>query len=268
MKRSKLVIAFALATLPFAAMAHKAWLQPSQTVIAGENPVVTVDAAVSNDLFYFNHVPLKIDNLAIVAPDGSKQQPSSPSTGKYRSVFDVELKQPGTYKIAVINDYATASWDENGKPKRWRGTPAAFATEVPKNAKDLQVGQSVSRVETFVTNGSPNDTAIKPSGNGLELVPVTHPNDLFAKEEAKFRLQIDGKPASGLDVQIIRGGTRYRNVQDEIKLKTDANGEFAVTWPEPGMYWLEATTQDSKVTVPGAKQRRLGYVVTLEVLPQ
>ena len=31
---------------------------------------VTVDAAVSNDLFYFNHVPLKIDNLAIVAPDG------------------------------------------------------------------------------------------------------------------------------------------------------------------------------------------------------
>jgi hypothetical protein len=34
------------------------------------------------------------------------------------------------------------------------------------------------------------------------------------------------------------------------------------------MYWLEATTQDNKVTVPGAKQRRLGYVVTLEVLPQ
>ncbi|MCL1635224.1 DUF4198 domain-containing protein [Luteimonas sp. SX5] len=268
MKRSKLAIAFALATLPFAAMAHKAWLQPSQTVIAGENPVVTVDAAVSNDLFYFNHVPLKLDNLSIVAPDGSKQAPSNPATGKYRSVFDVELKQTGTYRIGVINDYATASWEENGQPKRWRGTPATFAAEVPKNAKGLQVGQSVSRVETFVTNGSPNDTAIKPSGNGLEMVPVTHPNDLFAKEEAKFRLEIDGKPAAGLDVQIIRGGTRYRNAQDEIKLKTDANGEFAVTWPEPGMYWLEATSQDDKVTVPGAKQRRLGYVATLEVLPQ
>lgn len=266
MKRTALV--FALAALPFAALAHKAWLQPSQTVVAGENPVVTVDAAVSNDLFYFNHVPLKLDNLVIVAPDGSKQAPTNPATGKYRSVFDVELKQTGTYRIGVINDYATASWEENGQPKRWRGTPAAFATEVPKNAKNLQTGQSVSRVETFVTNGSPNDAALKPSGNGLELVPVTHPNDLFAKEEAKFRFQIDGKPAAGLEIEIVRGGTRYRNAQDEIKAKTDANGEFSVTWPEAGMYWLEATSQDAKVTVPGAKQRRLGYVVTLEVLPQ
>jgi len=266
MKRTAL--AFALIALPFAALAHKAWLQPSQTVVAGENPVVTVDAAVSNDLFYFNHVPLKLDNLAIVAPDGSRQEASNPATGKYRSVFDVELKQQGTYKIGVVNDYATASWDENGQRKRWRGTPATYATEVPKDAKGLETGQSVSRVETFVTNGSPNETALKPSGKGLELVPVTHPNDLFAKEEAKFRFQIDGKPAAGLEVEIIRGGTRYRNAQDEIKATTDANGEFAVTWPEAGMYWLETSSQDDKVTVPGAKQRRLGYVATLEVLPQ
>ncbi|TWI00302.1 putative GH25 family protein [Luteimonas cucumeris] len=268
MKRKAVVLALSLAALPLSALAHKAWLLPSQTVIAGENPVITVDAAVSNDLFYFNHVPLRLDNLAIVAPDGSPLQPSSPATGKYRSVFDVELKQQGTYRIGVTNDYATASWEENGKPKRWRGTPATFATEVPKSAKDLQVGQSVSRVETFVTHGSPNDTALKPSGSGLELVPVTHPNDLYANEEAKFRFQIDGKPAAGLDVEIIRGGTRYRNAQDEIKVKTDASGEFAVTWPQPGMYWLEVSTQDDKVNVPGAKQRRLGYVATLEVLPQ
>jgi uncharacterized GH25 family protein len=123
-------------------------------------------------------------------------------------------------------------------------------------------------VETDVTSGTPNETALKPSGIGLELVPVTHPNDLFAGEEAKFRLQIDGKPASGLDVEIVRGNTRYRNAQDELKVKTNAQGEFAVTWPEAGMYWLEATTQDDKTTVTGAKQRRLGYVVTLEVLPQ
>ena len=109
-------------------------------MLAGDKPWVTVDAAVSNDLFYFNHVPLQLENLAITAPDGSKAAAQNPSTGKYRSVFDVELKQAGTYRIGVVNDYATASWDENGKPKRWRGTPAAFATEVPKDAKDLQVG--------------------------------------------------------------------------------------------------------------------------------
>ncbi|HEY1138622.1 MAG TPA: DUF4198 domain-containing protein [Lysobacter sp.] len=255
-------------TLPFAAQAHKAWLQPSQTVLAGNNPWVTLDAAVSNDLFYFNHVPLKTDNLTITAPDGSNVAAQNSATGKYRTVFDVELKQTGTYRIGVVNNYVTGSWEEDGKPKRWRGTEATFATEVPKNAKALQVGQSVSRVETFVTNGSPSETALKPTGIGLELVPVTHPNDLFAGEEAKFRFQIDGKPAADLEDEITRGGTRSRNAQDELKVKTNAQGEFSVTWPEAGMYWMEANSEDKKTTVKQAKQRRLGYVATLEVLPQ
>ena len=168
MKKTLKLAALALAlTLPFAASAHKAWLQPSQTVLAGNNPWVTVDAAVSNDLFYFNHVPLKTDNLAITAPDGSNVPAQNAATGKFRTVFDVELKQTGTYRIGVVNNYVTGSWEENGQTKRWRGTEATFATEVPKNAKKLQVGQSVSRVETFVTNGTPNETAVKPSGVGL-----------------------------------------------------------------------------------------------------
>lgn len=269
MKRSLVLAATIAAILPFTASAHKAWLQPSQTVIAGNNPWITVDAAVSNDLFYFNHVPLRTDNLAITAPDGSKVDPQNAATGKFRSVFDVELKQTGTYRIATVNNGLSASWEENGKPKRWRGTPATFATEVPKNAAKLQVSQSVGRVETFVTNGAPNDTALKTVGEGIELIATGHPNDLFAGESARFRVLVDGKPAAaGIEFEITRGGTRYRNAQDEIKVSTDANGEFSVTWPEAGMYWLEAGSEDSKTSLPQAKKRRLSYVATLEVLPQ
>lgn len=268
MKRSFALVLALAAALPLAASAHKAWLMPSQTVLAGDSPWITVDAAVSNDLFYFNHVPLRLDNVAITAPDGSEVEAQNAATGKYRSVFDVQLAQEGTYRIGVVNDYATARWEEDGKPKRWRGTAAAFATDVPKDAKGLEIGESVSRVETFVTNGSPSEGALKPSGKGLELVPVTHPNDLFAGEQATFRLQVDGKPAAGLAVEIIRGGTRYRDAQDEIKATTGADGAFTVTWPEPGMYWLQASTEDDKVSLPQAKQRRLGYIATLEVLPQ
>ncbi|MBB4125678.1 putative GH25 family protein [Xanthomonas translucens] len=268
MKRSFVLAVAIAAVLPFSALAHKAWLQPSQTVLAGERPWITVDAAVSNDLFYFNHVPLRLDSLVITAPDGSAVQPQNPATGKYRSVFDVELVQTGTYRLALVNDGLFANWNENGQRKRWRGNAASFASEVPKDAKDLQVSQSLGRVETFVTNGAPNQTALKPSGRGLELVPVTHPNDLFAGEKATFKLHIDGKPAPGLEVEIVRGGTRYRNAQDELKLTTDAQGSFSVTWPEAGMYWLETTSEDTRTSLPQAKQRRLSYVATLEVLPQ
>ncbi|WP_407354651.1 DUF4198 domain-containing protein [Luteimonas sp. R10] len=270
--RAKHALALALAlaaALPLSAFAHKFWLQPSQTVLAGEDPWVTVDAAVSNDLFFFNHVPLRLDNLAITAPDGSRAEAQNPATGKYRSVFDLQLTQAGTYRIAVVNGGLMASWEAGGKTERRRGLSAdAFAREVPPDAQNLRVTESVSRVETFVTNGAPDDGALGVTGEGLELRPLTHPNDLFAGEQARFRLLLDGEPAAGVELEIVRGGTRYRNAQDEIRTGTDDAGEFAVTWPAPGMYWLEATAQDGRTSVPQASERRLVYVATLEVLPQ
>ena len=267
MKRS-LAVAIALASaIPATALAHKAWLQPSQTVIAGTHPWITVDAAVSNDLFYFNHVPLRLDNLVITAPDGSTVQPQNAATGKYRSVFDVELTQQGTYRLATVNAGLSANWQEDGKPKRWRGTAATFATEVPKDAKDLKVSQSVGRNETFVTNGSPNETALKTTGEGIELVPVTHPNDLVAGEEATFAFHVDGKPAAGVEVVLVPEGKRYRDAVNEIKLETDAQGRVKVKFPAAGMYWLDADVNDQKTSVPQATERRLAYVATLEVLP-
>jgi hypothetical protein len=109
MKRTALALVVSLAVMPFTAMAHKAWLQPSETVLAGTDPWVTVDAAVSNDLFYFNHVPLPLERLVITAPDGSKVDAQNGATGKYRSVFDVQLKQQGTYRIAMVNSGLSAS---------------------------------------------------------------------------------------------------------------------------------------------------------------
>ncbi|WP_149194918.1 DUF4198 domain-containing protein [Luteimonas suaedae] len=270
--RTKQALALTLAlaaALPLSAFAHKFWLQPSQTVLAGEDPWVTVDAAVSNDLFFFNHVPLRLDNLAITAPDGSRTAAQNPATGKYRSVFDLQLTQTGTYRIAVVNGGLMASWEADGKTERRRGlTPDAFAREVPSDAQNLRVTESLSRVETFVTNGAPDADALAVTGEGLELQPLTHPNDLFAGEQARFRLLLDGEPAAGVELEIVRGGTRYRNAQDEIRTSADAAGEFAVIWPEPGMYWLEATAQDARTSVPQASERRLVYVATLEVLPQ
>ena len=97
---------------------------------------------------------------------------------------------------------------------------------------------------------------------------MTHPNDLYSGEPATFRFLLDGKPAAGLDVMVVAGGTRYRDQQNELKLTSDAQGQVSLTWSAPGMYWLETTLQDQKTSVPQAKQRRVSYVATFEVLPQ
>ena len=251
---------------PATSFAARAWLLPSQTIVARAGGWVTFDAANSDDLFSFNQGAMPVDALSVTTPDGQPAAPQNIAKGKTRSSFDLELRTAGTYRVAVAGDTVMARWEEDGKPKRWRGTPAEMAANIPANAAKLEVEQAQRRVETFVTVGAP--TAIKPGTVGLELAPTTHPNDLYAGEAAKFRFLLDGKPAQDLEVQIIAGGTRYRDAPGEMVFKTNKDGEIAVTWPAAGLYWLEATLQDEKATVPGVKKRRASYSATFEVLTQ
>lgn len=254
------------ALIPASALAHKAWLLPSQTVLS-QKGFITVDAAVSNDLFYFNHNPLRTDDLVVTGPDGKKVQMQNAARGKYRSTFDLDLQQEGTYRIATGGDTVNASWEEAGQNKRWRGAHAQMAANVPKDAQKLQVTHNQRRIETFVTVGKPTKN-LAPTGKGLELVPVTHPNDLYAEEKASFQLVLDGKPAAGVEIEVIPGGSRYRDAQNEIKLKTDAKGKFEVTWPVAGMYWMEAIAPDSPSPLAGVGTRSASYIATFEVLTQ
>jgi uncharacterized GH25 family protein len=286
MTPSRLLFALALSvSLPAAAQAHRSWMLPSATVLSGDNLWVTVDAAVSNDLFYFEHFPLRISNigappealggrggrpgtLKISAPDGSTVDPQNGNIGRYRSTFDVPLKQKGTYKLAVTNDGVFASYKQDGKVVRWRGSADEFAKQVPAGADELRASFMQNRMEVFVTSGKPTTETLKPTGSGLELAPVTHPNDLVAGAGATFQMLLDGKPAANLEIAVIPGGNRYRDKLGEMKFVTDADGKFTAKWPEPGMYWMEAEVRDGNSPVKDVKQRRAVYVATLEVLPQ
>jgi len=279
--RAAAPIALALAALlPLSAQAHRGWMLPSATVLSGNDPWVTVDAAISNDLFYFEHNAMKLDGLLAFAPDGSKATPENLATGKYRSTFDLKLSQKGTYKFAMVNDNLMASWKVGGENKRARGTAESLAKDIPANAEGLSVSRNQSRLEVFVTSGKPSDTVLKPTNQGLELSPITHPNDLFAGDTASFRFLLDGKPAADVEVTVIPGGVRHRTALGEIKVRTDADGKFSVKWPSAGFYWLNATHGAAQRPAPGASApsgpagtldkpvRRASYSATLEVLPQ
>lgn len=249
------------------AHAHNAWLLPSTTVLSKPD-TISVDAAVSNDLFVANHAAMRLDNLLITAPDGSTVKPESEAKLKHRSVFDVNVGAPGTYRIAVVNAGGFASWKDKatGQQKRARGTPESLAKEIPVDAQDVTVTQSVGRIETFVTVGKPS--APKPIGQGLEMVSTGGAfTDLAKGEKATFALHIDGQPAKDLEVTVTAGNTQYRDQLAETKVKTDDQGQFSVTWPTAGMYWIDASTKDNKTTMPQAKERRLSYAATVEVMP-
>ena len=232
--------------LPLAANAHRGWIVPSFTVLSGDGAWVTVDAAISNELFYADHNPMRLDAVVVTAPDGSVDKIQNALTGKYRSTFDVQLAKPGTYKIGSATSSVMASWTEGGQVKRFRGSPEDFAKQVPADAADLKTIKSFNRNETFVTRDAPTTTVFAPTGKGLELVPVTHPNDLVAGEAATFKFLLDGKPAADLEVTFAPGNSRYRATPGDFKVKTGADGSFKVTFPEAGMYWMNAVARSGE----------------------
>jgi hypothetical protein len=160
----------------------------------------------------------------------------------------------------------------------------------------VQVAEASNRNEIFVTLGAPSTGIFKPTGSGIELVPVTHPNDLVSGESATFQFLLDGKPAAGLKVTVIPGGIRYRDALGQMDLVADKDGKVAINWAQPGLYWLNASIGGGReggegggpgmggpggpgaggpgagqVAPPaprpaGPPQRRASYISTLEVL--
>lgn len=296
--RSRL-LSGALLALALPAAAHRPWMVPSTTVVSGTDDWVTVDAAISNDLFFPDHFPMPTDGIKVWAPDGSAGAIQNASTGRYRSTFDVKLDKPGTWKIGTTSEGVNGQFTLNGEVwsvGRRRGPPpgaggqpggerregsgrqeggaaggrpahsVATVADIPAGATDVKLTENDSRNEIFVTAGAPTTTVLQPTGKGLEMQPITHPDELVSGETARFRFLIDGKPAPNLKVTLVPGGKRYRDKEGAQEMATGADGTIAVKWPMPGMYWLNASATDDHPTAPRATGRRMNYFATLEVL--
>ena len=305
----------ALVALTSPAAAHRAWLVPSITTLSDTTSWVTVDAAVSNDLFYADHFPLGTEQVKVWQPDGTPGQIQNVAKGRYRSVFDVAIDKPGTWRVGMMDSNVGGTFKVNGEDwavGRRRGPPGggpggpggpgganpprppaaakpagpegaeegggprrptiapdhmvATVADIPATATDLNLTESISRNEFYVSAGSPTTAIFAPTNKGLEMVPVTHPDELVSNEPGRFRFLIDGKPAADLKVTLVPGGKRYRAGEEAQTLTTAADGILTVKWPVAGMYWLNTSAADDHPGAPRATHRRMSYTATLEVV--
>ncbi len=285
-----------LASVP-AQAAPRSWMLPSETMFTGSGDEwLTVDAALSTDLYYYDHAAQNWDPVAL-APDGSSVAVENRAKGRLRQVFDLHITRRGTYKLSIVTETVSGSFMLNGERKMLpRGTtPATLAQAVPAGATEVWSAVNTSRIETFATAGEPTTTAFKPTGKGMEMVPVTHPTELLAGEAATFQFLLEGKPAADLVVSAVNGGVRYRDGIQQLELRTDAQGKVTITWPEAGMWWVSVASGGPRgeggpaatasppagAAAPqagtplaegprrpiGPPQPRASYAMTVEVLP-
>jgi len=271
---SRLVpLALAAATLlPLSAHAHMLWLLPNTATVTNRDGVVSVDAAVSEDLFNFER-GLKLDALRITGPSGQSLEAENRTSARHRESFDVKLPEDGTYRISNVSQALMGSYKLGSETKRFRSTPATLSKDVPADAEITSLTLMTNRQQTFVSKEEPGKVQFTPEGQGLELLPLGQATDLSHGDKTKFRLLLDGKPAADVAVKVLRDGNRYRYKLGEVALKTDAQGEFTVEWTEPGRYWIGASAgaRGGPGAAGGTREaplQRASVSATFEVLPR
>jgi uncharacterized GH25 family protein len=232
-------IAITLAGIACAAQAHRPWMIPNTTLVETDNEAwVTIDGSISEDLFESDFRPLRLDGLTVTGPDGVTAPAPAATVGKFRSSVDIRLPSNGTYRITLAT------------------------------TRDVRGAVIHQRQDIFVTANKPSSGALKPTGTGLELVPVTHPNELRAGEKATFRFMLNGQPLPNFPFSLTPGGVKYRGTLNEVRLATDAKGEARFTLPAPNMYWLSAKFPANAPATEPADAKRYSYSATLEILPE
>nr|WP_312373480.1 DUF4198 domain-containing protein [Delftia acidovorans] len=196
-----------LSAVCISAQAHTPYLLPA-SFEAQPRAVISVDASFA-DKFFIPEVAFGETRFTVMAPDGSVTPMADVRQFKTRTVAEHQLPdEKGTYRVSTGPRLGAVfrSWERNGKVETARDP----ATPTPADARLLSHYQSLSVSETYITVGKPSRAALAPSGKGLEIVPVTHPADLFAGEKFDFTVQYDGKPLAAQKVEIFRSAMDHR----------------------------------------------------------
>jgi len=253
--------------------AHKRWILPSIFNVS-EEQWITVDATVSNNIF-FSDKPWPLAGIIVSTPDNKHAKIENKFEGHRRSSFDLLLNVSGTYKITSGGDVFFAKYDkpiakEGEKPtENIRGFDfSKLKASLPKNAGNISFAKSISRLESYVTLGALNSSVFKPENSGIELVPVTHPNDLYHQEKAQFQFLVNGKSVKDLTVMLVWEGTRHRDDEEAAILKTDSNGKVLIDLNRTGRFLLEASHHMELKNDKDFSELFMSYFGTFEVLPQ
>lgn len=245
----RFLLAAALAAVAGPVVAHTPYFAPA-TFQVQPGSTVTLDASFS-EAFFVPEAAFDDSHFSILGPDGRETTPERVVPLRTRVVVEHALPKDanGTYRFSTGERLGAVfrTWEING-----RKVSSRDANEpVPAGAKVIAHFQSRIRAETYLTAGAPDRGALRPYDQGLELVPVTHPDDLYSNEPVEFELRFDGKPLADVPVQISEAVWSSDRKAREFELRSDAKGR--VRWEQPASgTWLALARHRSPAPVGAA----------------
>lgn len=247
------------------ASAHTPYLAPSNFAPqAGET--LALDASFA-ETFFVPEAVFDNSRFTVTGPDGKETVVDTVQLLKTRAVAEHTLPQSqGTYRFSTGPRLGAQfrTWEQNGKQESSRDADA----KIPAGAKVLANFQSLTLAETYVTVGAPDPGALRARGQGIELVPATHPNDLFVGETFEFAVHYDGKPLADQKVEITEAVWTSDRKPQVVTVTTDAQGRASFKLDRAGT-WLALTRYRTKAPAGApVDEYSNSYTLTFRVLEQ
>jgi len=248
----------AAALLTAQAAAHSPYLLPNVFSAEGRDHV-TVQASFTES-FFAPDVAMKSEDWNVVGPDGVRTG-LTPVMLADLALLEVAMTAEGTYRIS-----SGARVGRTAKAYRKDGVweflePGA----TPPDGTEAVDMQSLTLADTYVTRGKPSPAALEPRGAGLELVPLTHPNEAVAGETLALRVLFDGKPVAEEAVMLHRADEAYAGTAP-VQATSTAEGKVEFAPAEPGVY-LAMIRYRVAPAAAGEPWRSFTASVTFDVQP-
>lgn len=237
--------------------AHSPFIVPTSFVPLHQG-WVSLDAGFA-EVFFQSEVAFDKGHFQVLTPAGEWVAPARLEQFTTRSLIEFQTKEEGTYRFStgVRKAAIFRLYELNGERKHTRDPKEVL----PKGATLLDHYQSVTLAETYVSLKKPTVTALKPYNQGLEIVPLTHPNDIYAQERFSVSVLLDGKPLRDTEVSLFGGYDLAEQENALLTANTDKNGAVEFTVANAGIYLLYV--RQSAPAPTGAEAPNYGYVYTL-----
>lgn len=230
-----------IAALSPLALAHDFWLAPTTFKSA---PSSTVDISFmvghKSDSGPWDLQWKRIASIRQFQHDGVSDMAASVKTNSYRGdgSATANLSTEGTVVVGFESFHSTSELEAKlfNKYAEDEGLALVTAYRVANGESEKNGTEIYSRkAKTILQVGDKfTDNAIKPIGQTLEIVPVTHPYKSIDNEKITLIVMFKGKP---LRNALVHMSSLNDYSIDEQKTRTDNEGKAEFTLPKKGS-WL------------------------------
>ncbi len=248
-----------------AAMADTAYVKPS-TFAPVLDQTLSVEASFSDDCCEPRY-PVRSDTFQLIHPDGTRAAIEGVEHFANATVFDVTVAAPGTTRITTGERLG-----RKGEYVQIDGTyhlinsPDAEPIDIPDGTPILS-SQTATVTDAYVTVGLQDWGAIRISVGRLAMTPMQHPNTVKVGDVFSGQVTLDGAPVAGTTVALT---TEYQRLldADALTVDTDADGQFSVTFADPGAHVLMVRLQAPAPAGAETDIRSYTTALTLDVSPE